>query len=566
MVEDGPVDFLTGDYLAELTMALLWRARTKDPGGGYARTFLSQMEEVLGTCVDNDIRVVVNAGGLNPLGLAAAIRGLGHDLGLAPAVAAVTGDDLMGRLDEVALRPFCDGPPVEDLRLVSANVYLGCWGIVEALDRGARIVVTGRVTDAALVMGPAAHHFGWGRDDWDRLAGALVAGHVIECGAQVTGGNYPFFEDVPGLEHVGFPLVEMSDDGSFVVTKHPNTGGLVSPGTVTAQLLYEIGGHRYLNPDVTARFDTIRLRPDGPDRVAVDGVAGEPPPPMLKVAVNRLGGFRNTVTLVLTGLDIDEKAAVAEKALWASLGGRESVAESDVQLLRWDRAEPRTNLEAMAHLRFTVKDPDQTQVGRRFSGAAVELALASYPGYFATDPPADASPYVVYAPAVVDRSAVPAMVHLDDQDPFEVPSVAPATSEETDDVEVEVAEWPDDVGTVEVPLGRLVGARSGDKGGDANVGLWVTDPEAFPWLVAALTVEQFRRLLPETSELTVDRHVFPNLGAVNFVVRGLLGEGVASSSRIDPQAKSLGEYVRSRVVAMPTRFVAPWEDGDAPVA
>ena len=558
MVHGGPIDYLTGDYLAELTMALLWRSRQKDREGGYARTFLTQMEEVMADCLSRGIRVVVNAGGLNPSGLARDLRSLADRLGATPKIAAVEGDDLMGRLDEVDLRSFAQGIAMSECGIapITANAYLGCWGIVNALERGADIVVTGRVTDAALVMGPAAHHFGWARDDWDRLAGALVAGHVIECGAQATGGNYAFFDDVEGLDHVGFPLVEMEEDGSFTVTKHPGSGGLVSVGTVTAQLLYEIGGHRYPNPDVTARFDTIVLDQAGPDRVSVSAVKGEPPPSRLKVAANYHGGYRNQITFVLTGLDIEKKAAAAEAALWRAIGGRDQIGSTHVELIRWDRPDPHSNNEAMAHLRVTVKDADAERVGRRFSGAAIETALASYPGLFATGPPRDASPFAVYWPATVDRSSVPALVTVEDQT-TEVTSLMPTTSDDLDDVALSPATAALGRPTEEAPLGRLVGARSGDKGGDANVGFWVGDSNAFDWLDATLTVDLLRSLLPEAADLVIERHRFPNLSALNFVVKGLLDEGVASSPRVDPQAKSLGEYLRARAVCVPVEFLGP---------
>ncbi|HEX2154927.1 MAG TPA: acyclic terpene utilization AtuA family protein [Acidimicrobiia bacterium] len=552
MVEGGPIDYLTGDYLAELTMALLWRTRQRHPGGGYARTFLDQMEEVMAACLERGIRVVANAGGLNPLGLAEKLTEVAQRLGLQPRIAAVAGDDLMDRLGDLDVRSFHDGTRLADngLAAVTANAYLGCWGIVSALEAGANIVVTGRVTDAAVVMGPAAHHFAWDRDDWDALAGALVAGHVIECGAQVTGGNYSFFREVPGLDHVGFPLVEMRSDGSFVVTKHPQSGGLVSEETVTAQLLYEISAHRYPSPDVTARFDTIRLHGVGRDRVEVSGVVGEPPPPSLKVAVNHLGGFRNQVTFVLVGLDIEEKARSVTQALWKAVGGEDQFEATDVQLIRSDRPEPTDNAEAMAFLRVTVKDADADKVGRRVSNAAVAMALSHYPGFFLTDPPGDAVPYAVYWPGTVAAENVVAVVHLDSET-WDVPSRAPASRPVAEDEPVEVDEFSQQGKTVTAPLGMVAGARSGDKGGDANVGVWVRQAEAFPWLVTMLTVEEFRRLVPETRSLCVERHLFPNLHAVNFVVKGLLGEGVASSTRLDPQAKSLGEYLRARPVDMP---------------
>jgi hypothetical protein len=560
MVEGGPIDVLTGDYLAELTMALLWRSRLQDPDAGYATTFLRQMEEVLGICCQRGVKVVANAGGLNPAGLVERLGKIAGDLGLTPVIAAVDGDDLLGRLPELhaaghGFRNLDTGAVLADSGVipVTANAYLGGWGIVRALQLGADVVVTGRVTDAAVVIGPAAWHFGWERDDWDALAGALVAGHVIECGAQATGGNYSFFAEVPGMAHVGFPLVEMHRDGSFVVTKHPGTGGLVSVGTVTAQLLYEIGGPRYLNPDVTARFDSIRLIPDGPDRVRVEGVKGEPPPPETKVALNHLGGFRNSVTFLLTGLDIEAKAAVAEEALWATVGGRDQYAISTVELVRSDRPDPGTNPEATAQLRVTVKDPDQIKVGKAFTRAGVELALTSYPGFYLTAPPGDASPYAVYWPTTIPATLVPARVVVG-----EVVEDVEATAAAPFAAEVAPTVHPSPVFSgepVEAPLGAVIGARSGDKGGNANLGVWVGSPEAYGWIVGFLTVERLKTLLPEVAPLPVDRHELANLLALNFVVHGLLGEGVSSSTRMDPQAKSLGEWLRARVVPVPRRLL-----------
>ncbi|HEY1282297.1 MAG TPA: acyclic terpene utilization AtuA family protein, partial [Acidimicrobiales bacterium] len=284
MVDGGPLDVLTGDYLAELTMLILWKTSQRGSARGYATTFLRQMEDVLGTCVDRGIKVITNAGGLNPRGLAEDLRGLAERLGIRVTVAHIEGDDLLGRLDELAvaghpLAHLDTGVPLVDApaKAVTANAYLGAWGIVEALRAGAQVVVCPRVTDASLVVGPAAWHFGWARDAWDALAGAVVAGHVIECGAQTTGGNFAFFEQLGDLSTpLGFPIAEVDADGSVVITKHPGTGGRVTVDTVTAQLLYEIQSPAYANPDVVTRFDTIRLDEVGADRVRISGVRGEP--------------------------------------------------------------------------------------------------------------------------------------------------------------------------------------------------------------------------------------------------------------------------------------------------
>jgi hypothetical protein len=538
MLEGGELDVLTGDYLAELTMLLLWRARAKDPAKGFAGTFLRQLEECLGTAVERQVKIVVNAGGLNPDGCADAVAALADRLGLTVRVAAVSGDDV---LDQVAsLEPAPPRPPV------TANAYLGGWGITAALQRGADVVVTGRTTDAALVSGPAAWHHGWARDDWNRLAGAVAAGHVLECGAHATGGNYAFFGEVPGLAHVGFPLAELAEDGSSVITKHAGTGGLVSRGTVTAQLLYEIAEPAYLGPDVTTHFDSVVLDDDGPDRVRLSGVVGSPPPPTAKVSCNYLGGFRNSVTFVLTGLDIEAKAATVQDAL------QPTACDVRWDLVRTDHADADTEETASALLRCSVRDPQPAPVGRAFSSAAVELALASYPGFSVTAPPSEGSPYGVFWPAYI-AAPTSRVRHADGEvelvEPTEgqpVPPSPEAAAESTP------TSRPSEAGpTRRAPLGTLFGARSGDKGGNANVGVWARDDAAYRWLAAELTVERIRQLLPETRDLPVRRYELPRLRAVNVVIEGLLGEGVAASTRFDPQAKGLGEWLRSRVVDLP---------------
>jgi acyclic terpene utilization AtuA family protein len=557
MLEGGPIDVLTGEYLAELTMLILWKSRLKDPDAGYATTFLRQMEDVAGLALERGVKIVANAGGLNPAGLATRLRELLQRLGLRASVAHIEGDDALPRLSELQaagheLRHLDSGRSLAEAGVepVSANVYLGAWGIAEALHAGADIVVCPRVTDASLVVGPAAWHFGWARDDWDRLAGAVVAGHIIECGPQATGGNYSFFSEVPGIGHLGFPIAEVSEDGSAVITKHPGTGGLVSIGTVTAQLLYEIQGPRYLNPDVVARFDTIELSAEGPDRVRVSGVRGEPAPLTLKVSINHLGGYRNTMTFVLTGLDIEAKAEVARRQLFESVGGESAFEHVDVQLIRSDRPDAASNAEAIAQLRVTVKDRDPAKVGRAFSNRLIELALASYPGFFTTTPPESETAYGVFWPALLPAELVSQTVVLEDGRRLPVLE-PPRQRPEADAPDHRGGELPDLGPARRVPLGSVFGARSGDKGGNANIGVWARSEEGYRWLEAFLSIDRLRELVPETATLEMSRHRLPNLRSLNFVVAGLLGEGVSSSTRIDPQAKGLGEYLRSRAVDLP---------------
>ncbi|MEU8436112.1 acyclic terpene utilization AtuA family protein [Streptomyces sp. NPDC029216] len=599
MLTGGPLDVLTGDYLAELTMLILGRDRLKNPDLGYAKTFLRQLEEGLGLAHERGVRIVANAGGLNPAGLADAVRALAAKVGVPVRVAHVEGDDLM---------PY--GDAVTGAGALTANAYLGGAGITACLRAGADVVVTGRVTDAALVSGPAAWWFDWGPEEYDRLAGAVVAGHVLECGTQATGGNYAFFT-AHDVRRPGFPLAEVFEDGSAVVTKHPGTGGLVSPGTVTAQLLYETQGARYVGPDVTARLDTVRLTPDGEDRVRISGTVGEPPPDTLKVGVTRVGGWRNEVVFVLTGLDVEAKAALVREQLAEALAG---VAGVTWTLARTDHADADTEETASALLRLVVRDPSPDRVGRGLTGAAIELALASYPGFHVTSPPGPAQPYGVFTSTTIPAPRVPHTVVLpngtrlrvgpDRSNPPTPPLpesrgsapilLAPASSAPADPAGVRavggagggapegsraeprggarggapvsgrggVGESPAGPGrpagpTTRAPLGVLVGARSGDKGGDANIGVWVETDAAWEWLRDTLTVEALQTLLPETAPLAVARHDLPNLRALNFTVAGILGDGVASGHRFDPQAKALGEWLRARHADIPTHLLPP---------
>ncbi|MFS4094804.1 acyclic terpene utilization AtuA family protein [Streptomyces sp. AF1A] len=532
MLTGGELDVLTGDYLAELTMLILARDRLKDPSTGYARTFLRQLEDCLGLAHERGVRIVTNAGGLHPAGLAGRVREVAERLGIPVRVAHVEGDDL------TASHPGA----------LAAHAYLGGFGIAECLRAGADIVVTGRVTDAALVTGPAAAHFGWGPDAHDALAGAVVAGHVLECGTQATGGNYAFFQE-GDVRRPGFPLAEIHADGSSVVTKHPGTGGLVDVGTVTAQLLYETGGGRYAGPDVTARLDTVRLSHDGPDRVRIEGVRGEAPPPELKVGLNRLGGFRNEVVFVLTGLDVEAKARLVRDQLTEALA-KSPPDEVRWELVRTDRADAGTEEAASALLRLVVRDPDERVVGRALGGAAVELALASYPGFHVLSPPEKGAPYGVFEDVYVPQGAVGHVAVL--HDGRRVPVPPPQDTQAL--AAVPEPDLPDALPSGPIrraPLGLVAGARSGDKGGNANVGVWARTDDAWRWLAHALTVERFRQLIPESRDLPVTRHVLPNLRALNFVVEGILGAGVAARHRFDPQAKALGEWLRSRHLDIP---------------
>ncbi|WP_230973516.1 acyclic terpene utilization AtuA family protein [Aeromicrobium terrae] len=562
-LEGGALDYLTGDYLAELTMLILGRDRMKDADLGYAKTFVRQLTECLLLAKERGVRIVANAGGLNPAGLAETLRKVAADQGADVVIAHVEGDDLLPRAEELGFGS-----------VLTANAYLGAFGIAEALNRGADVVVTGRVTDASVVVGPAIAHHGWGRDDLDALAGAVVAGHVIECGTQATGGNFSGFRSIDRSKPLGFPIAEVAADGSSVITKHPGTGGAVTVDTVTAQLMYEIGGPVYLGPDVSTRLDTMTVTQEATDRVAITGVTGEAPPETAKVCLNTVGGFRNSVEFLLTGLDIDEKAAWIREQMEAAFeaGTRPEVVEWVLD--RTDVVDPPTEAAATSLLGLHVKDPQADPVGRAFSSAAIELALASYPGFSVTRPPAAGTPFGVYRPAFVPQTEVPHVVVMPDGErieiapPADVASVAElppapsglATAHESVASGGAAGGSASDRSVKRVPLGKLVHARSGDKGGDANLGVWVPADhprrdDAYAWLAGFLDEDAVRALLPEAAELELEIHPLPNLAAVNVVVHGLLGEGVSSSTRLDPQAKGLGEWFRARDADIPEEFL-----------
>ena len=566
MVEQGPIDVLTGDWLAELTMLILSRIRNKNPEGGYARTFVTQMEQVMGTCLDKGIKVVSNAGGLNPRGCAEAVHDVAEKLGLNPTIAYVDGDDIMERIHELhsaeKLLPFLPDTPLGDLdSYLTANAYLGCWGIVEALHQKADIIITGRVTDAAVVCGPAAWHHGWQRDDFDQLAGAVVAGHIIECGAQATGGNYSYFTEIAdrneigGQARFGFPWADIAEDGSSTIGKHDGTGGVVNTETVTSQILYEIGGPEYFGPDVTARFDTIQIENTGPNRVTVSGVKGQAPPTTLKVAMNELGGYRNSFSVALTGLDIEEKAAFAQATFWDSCPYTpEDFQSIRSEVIRTDKPDADQQEKATAIWKVTVKDKDERKVGRSFTDAMIHTVLASIPGmYSLSSGPTASTPYGIYRPATIPAELVPQYVHMLDGETTMIESTNP----QGPPFEYESDQPPPSPAgpTSSVPIGAVCGTRSGDKGGDANLGIYARNDTTWAWLDNALTIEQLKNLLPETQNLIIERYRYPKIRSLNFLIRGLLQEGVAASTRQDPQAKALGEWLRSRQIEIPIQVI-----------
>ena len=563
LVDGGPIDVLTGDYLAELTMAILYGQKLqRGDDKGYVGTFLKQIKEVAASCKEKNIKIVSNAGGLNPKSMAYEIEKILVELSIDLKVAYIDGDNLIPRMSDLMEKgenflnidkkisladSGCDP--------LTANAYLGAWGIKEALDNGADIVVCPRVTDAAVVIGPAAWKFNWKRDDYDSLAGALAAGHIIECGCQATGGNYAFFKEVESFDNVGYPIAEIQKDGSFYITKHPNTGGLVSKGTVTAQLLYEISSPAYINPDVIAHFDTLKIKDLGKDKVFVSGCRGSSPPKEHKVCINLSGGFRNGMEIILTGLDIEEKAKVFTDTLFNSVGGRDQFDEASVELHRTDKENANTNEEAMASLVISVKSKDPNLVGRLFSAKIIELALANIPGFFAQGGVKSNGPVIVYWPALVNSKHITEIVHIDGKDIEVIPTSQLNLEDiyyQKDPILLQKIELKDEK---EIYFGEIFGTRSGDKGGCANLGVWAKNSKTYAFLYDFLTLDKLKELLPDLKEYEIERYELLNINSLNFYIHDILQDGVSSNNRKDSQAKSLGEYLRAKKIKVPKSII-----------
>ena len=563
MVEGGPIDVLTGDYLAELTMTILYNQRMqRGEDHGYVGTFLKQFKDVASACQERDIKIVTNAGGLNPVSMASKVEEIVEELGLNLKVAYIDGDDLIPRLDELnkegeLLKNIEKDIPLSsyEKKPVTANAYFGAWGIKEALDKGADVVVCPRVTDAAVVIGPAAWKYNWSRDNYDALAGALAAGHIIECGAQATGGNYSFFQEVPSFSNMGYPIAEIFEDGSFTITKHPGTGGLVSVGTVTAQLLYEIGSPAYMNPDVVSHFDTLKITQEAENRVHVSGCRGSSAPKTHKVCINLAGGFRNGTEILLTGLDIEEKAKLVTDSIFENVGGKEQFDKVDVQLHRTDKENPDSNEQAQASLRISVMSQNPDLVGRLFSAKIVELGLANLPGWTGRGGSVPSGHYIEYWPALVDSKFITEKVHFEG----ETVDVVPTSQMDLEEIYYQKEPYenklPKIKNTKKTNFGRLFGTRSGDKGGCANLGVWAKTAEAYSFLYDFLTVDKLKELLPDVSKYEVERHELPNILSLNFYIHDILQDGVSSSTRLDGQAKSLGEYIRAKEIEAPDYLI-----------
>ncbi len=561
MLADGSIDYLTGDWLAELTMSILAKQRNRDPEAGYPASFVDQISGVLAVCLSKGVRIVANAGGVNPHGCAAAVAEAARVSGVELTIAVVDGDDITGRFDQLRAagwhvghldtgRPFVD----TGLTPTVVNVYLGAWAIVDALRSGADVVITGRVSDASPIVAAAAHHHGWRPSDLDQIAGAVAAGHLIECSAQVSGGNFSFFTEIDHPEHPGFPIAEVEADGSCVITKHAGTGGAVTTETVIAQLLYEINGPDYANPDVLARFDRLVVEQQGPDRVRVSGAFGESVPEKLKAGVVADHGWSTEMSVLVTGMQRQDKADHCLRQVWAEFpAGRDTFDDVVVNLVGAEIENPQTLDQGTSILRIAVAAADRDLVDR-FPRVLVEILLGGFPGMALTSPPSRARRRQLFWPTLIAADLVQERVSVGGSTRTISRADVPTQTTLTPLPRVGGAALANEP-TVSVPLGSIAGSRSGDKGGNATLGVWALSTEAFEFLRAWWTPENVAGLLPDHSCSELRLWTIPTVRALGVTIVGWLGEGTASNLDLDTQAKGLGEFVRSRHLSVPKSVI-----------
>lgn len=565
LVRGAEMDYLVFDYLAEITMSIMAGARLKNPEAGYATDFVEVMTPLLGDIASKQVRVISNAGGVNPQACASALAAACEKAGVTLKIAVVHGDNLQPRLGELAksgIREMFSDAPMPPM-CVSVNAYLGAPGIVDALKAGADIVITGRVVDSAVVSAALVHEFGWAWNDYDKLAQAALAGHIIECGAQCTGGNFTDWESVPDYEHIGFPLVEVQADGTFVVTKPQGTGGLVTPLSVGEQMLYEIGDPRaYLLPDVVCDFTQVQLAQAGDNRVAVRGARGLPPTGQYKVSATYPDGFRCTASCLIAGIDAVKKAERVSQAIIAKTEeilmerGWGPYREVSVELLgseatygphgrRSDNREIVVKL-AVRHSRKEALVLFSREIAQAATGMAPGLTgiVGGRPTVY---------PVIRLFSFLIDKDACELAVEIDGQrqsvalpkiDHFDPSALG-------DDLPVATAKGP---AQASVPLVKLAVARSGDKGNHSNIGVMARRPEYLPWIAEALSegavAEWMQHVLaPQTGR--VSRWHLPGTHSLNFLLENALGGGGVASLRIDPQGKAFAQQLLEFPVAVP---------------
>jgi len=581
-----PIDYVSIDFLAEITMSILQKQRQKDPNLGYAGDFISQLAPVLKTCKERGIKIITNAGGVNPRSCAEALFELGRKTGVDLRVAVVEGDDIAPRLSEIVKQPQCSMKNMETgeafdgvlERVLSANVYFGALPVVEALKQNPDIIICGRVTDTGITLAAMIHEFGWSLSDYDKLAHGIVAGHIIECGAQATGGNFTDWRKVKSFEDIGFPILECSADGSFVVTKHPGTGGLVSVQTVREQLLYEMGHPQsYITPDVIADFSTIQLFSDGPDRVKVSGVKGRPPTDLLKVSVAYSDGYKATGTLIISGPDARAKAEVFSQIMWQKLSAE--LAKAGLPACRKTMTEyigddsthralsPNVSAkEVLVRFGALAHEKASLQIFRKILPS---LILSGPSGVAVTGGAPVISDVVSYWPALIPQEVALSRVwvgeitrqELNMKQVFQSSELAWPKTGGSSEVGGSAADGHDwsafkKDATHKMPLWAIAHARSGDKGDTANIGLIARSPACYAWIRDHVTADLVKQWFSSSCKGSVSRFIVPNLWALNFLLEETLDGGGTMSLCIDAQGKTLSQALLRCELEIPTGLLS----------
>lgn len=562
-LEGGPLDVITMDFLAEITMSILQKQVDRDPSAGFARDFVSQLDDVMELAVENDVKIIANAGGVRPEACGRAIAAIATTKGLNPRIGVVAGDDLMADIDAwhndgVDLSNMDDGRRFGEVieRVSSANAYFGAVSVLTALEQDAQFIVTGRVTDTGITLAPMMHRFGWAADDWDKLAAGIIAGHILECGAQSTGGNFTDWRDVPSFHNVGYPIVEVDADGSFVVTKHPGTGGLINTATVKEQLVYEMGDpSAYLTPDVVVDFGSIELEDVGPDRVRVSGIRGAAPTNLLKVSMSHHDGFKASGAVMICGPNAREKAEMFKEILWGRLPEFEATLTEYVGAdSTWGPLAPSREANEIM-LRFGVRDHDKAKI-REFAKMLPAIVLSGPPGVSVIGGRPAAQDVVAYWPCLIPRDLCRADIAV-----FTPADVAHGAELSWTSAAFEGPSGPGRVDpsgvvydfpsiaptgdTVTVKLADLAHGRSGDKGDTCNIGVIARHPAVYPWLVENLTADLVKQSFTGISTGDVERFEVPNIGALNFLLDEALGGGGTLSLHIDAQGKTYSHALLS---------------------
>jgi hypothetical protein len=570
-VEGGRLDYISIDFLAEITMSIMQKQRSRDPSAGFARDFLPMLEQVLGTLMDRKTVIITNAGGVNPEGCAEAIGRMAQQLGLKPRISVVYGDDILQRIPELQasgenFRNMESGEGFEDVadRVRAANVYFGAWPVVEALKDQPHIIITGRVTDTGITLAPMIHEFGWKQNDWNKLAAGIVAGHLIECGSQATGGNFTDWRKVKSFDNIGYPIVEVYPDSSFVLTKHPGTGGLVSVDTAREQLFYEMGTpNSYITPDVVADFSTIQLQQDGPDRVRVSGVMGCEPTPLYKVSMAYADGFKAQGQILISGPDARDKSELFADIFWRRCANL-NFTERGTEHVGWNACHRSIGHRQDGNeiiLKLSARADEQEPL-KIFSKLVPSLILGGPAGVAVLGGAPKVQEVVSYWPALIPKTKVAARIatyadgkRADRALPPQIEGKFEQRPAEHDRADApsqslqQLLKKHDEAQAI--PLSRICLGRSGDKGDTCNIGIMARSDAAYDFLKQHLTAQLVKDWFQELCDGPVIRYPVPSLKGFNFLLEQSLGGGGTRTLRSDAQGKTFAQALLRQRMFIP---------------